>query len=181
MPPTEKDKLLFRLIAKDHALVQKLIFELLETGDTKELRRDELKENILQALKNYKNYYYSPGYLLLDLRSISGEINRHVKTTKDKYGEIELNFLMLNKSLEYFGEHIKNAPPRRSKTFNNYVVKRALKLLALLKKMHEDIVLDFQGPMKELGKHIGDSHNMMKAAIFHGLDVNWLLQGKVPR
>ena len=45
-------------------------------------------------------YYYSPGYLLLELRSISGRITQHVKTTKDKYGEVALNCLLLNQAFK---------------------------------------------------------------------------------
>ena len=77
----EKDKLLFRLIAKDYALVKKLEFELLEDGETKDERRQELYEMIEAEFARY--HYYSPGYLLLLLRSISGAIGRHLKTTKD--------------------------------------------------------------------------------------------------
>ncbi len=174
----EKDKLLFRLIAKDQALVNKLIFDLLEAGETKDIRRQELYEMIEQKFAHYR--YYSPGYLLLLLRNLSGDINRHLKTTKDKYGEIQLNFLMLNKSFELFGDQIRQASPRQQHTFAVYVVKRALKLLKLLGKMHEDYLLDFQDDMKKLGHYIGDQPYVMKIAIYNMLDVNWLVQGRLP-
>jgi len=180
LPPREKDKLLFRLIAKDPSLVQRLEFELLEGGETKDARREDLQTHIESTLENYRPHYYSPGYLLLVIRDLSGEINRHVSATKDKYGEVELNFLMLNKSLELFGEELRRASPHRSRTFNIYVVKRALKLLNLLSKMHSDLHLDFQPSMKELGGHIGNQPNMMKIAIMNMLDVNWLLRSEVP-
>ena len=105
---------------------------------------------------------------------MSGDINRHVKTTKDKYGEIELNFLMLNKSLELFGHEIKKATPQRSRTYNNYVVKRAIKLLGLLDKMHEDLRLDFLSAMEELGNHIKGQPNMLIVAKREGLNIKLL-------
>lgn len=178
----EKDKLLFRLIAKDLALVARLNFELIETlaGVTKEERREEIEKELLHSLEINQSQYHSPGYLLLDLRHLSGEINRHVRTTKDKYGDIYLNFLMLNTAFKLHGTQIQRATYHSARTFNDYVVKRALRLLNQLIKLHEDHVLDFEEPMKELGKHIGNCDTTMKAAIFHGLDVNWLLRGEVP-
>lgn len=182
MPTGEKDKLLLRLVAKDEKLVAQLQFQLLEGGATKDSRREEVRDDIDQHLVGHKkNYYYSPGYLLLLMRDLSGTITRHVAATKDKYGEIELNFFLLNRSFELFAEEIKKATPQKALTFNEYVVKRALKLLTLLGKLHEDHVLDFQEDMKRLGRYIGDSPTTMKVAINHVLDVNWLLKGVVPR
>ena len=177
LPPNEKDKLLFRLLPSQPDLVAKLNFQLLEPNHNKELHREELKENMEMALEKYKSYYYSPGYLLMLLRDISGDINRHRKTTGDKYGEIELNFLMLNKSLQLFGKEINKTSPQRSRTFDNYVVKRAIKLIDLLSKMHEDLVMDFQPAMKELAWHIKGQVNMMAVADDEGLDIGLLEDG----
>lgn len=175
----EKDKLLFRLIAKDIALIKRMEFELLEQGETMDMRRKEIYQTIDTGFDTYR--YYSPGYLLLALRSISGDITRHVKTTKDKYGEIQLNFLMLNKSMRLFGDKIGKADSRKSRTFNNYVVKRAIKLVVLLGKMHEDYHLDFQDDIRELGKHIDENPLMNQLAENLGLDVRRLLRGDISR
>jgi len=173
----EKDKLLFRLIAKDEALVERLRFELLEDGSTKEDRREEIYEMITDGFDKYR--YYSPGYLLLVLRSLSGDINRHVKTTKDKYGEVQLNLLMLNKSLGLFGNKISQAHPQKSRTLNNYVVKRAIKLVGLLRKMHKDYLLDFQEDIENLGKCIDEQPLMKNLANELGLDLEMLKRGEV--
>ena len=177
----QKDRLLFRLIAKDKALVAKLHFELIEVeqGVTKEDRRAVIEEDLIDALKSYKKHYYSPGYLLINIRHLSGEINRHVKATSDKYGDVYLNFLMLNHSFRLFADQLRKSSPARSNTFDKYVVKRALRLMNQLVKMHEDHVLDFEEPMKELGNHIGDQPNTMNVAIDLGLDVNYLLRGEL--
>jgi hypothetical protein len=177
MPAKEKEKLLLRLLAKEPALVAKLEFELLEAGDTTEDRRADLQQQIAKTLENANRYFYSPGYLLLDLRALSGEITRHVTTTKDKYGEIVLNLFMLNTALELMGDKIRGFSSQKSNTLDTYVVKRAIKLLGLLAKIHPDYQLDFLNDRKVLGRHIGGLHNMMRAAIFNGLDVNLLLEG----
>lgn len=177
----EKDKLLYRLIAKDKPLVDRLTFELIETeaGVTKEERRTELEESLMIYLNKVAAQYYSPGYLLLDIRHLSGEINRHVKTTKDKYGDIYLNFLMLNTSLRLLSSRIIRSSPGRSRTFDAYVVKRAKRLLNQVAKMHEDHRLDFEEAMQELGQHIQKLPNMLYVAEDLDLDVEVLLSGEV--
>lgn len=175
----EKDKLLFRLIAKEPILAEQLVFKLLEDGVSAEDRRADLAKEIEQYLIDYQKIYYSPGYLLLDLRSISGKITQHVKTTKDKYGEVALNFLMLNKALALFGKKISQVRPNRSRTLNKYVVNRAIKLLGLLRKIHEDYRLDFSDNMIALGKHIQSIDAMNRMATDFELDMELLLSGEI--
>jgi len=169
------------LIAKDPALVAQLNFELLETeaGVTKEDHRSVVEKAIISVLEEYEPHYHSPGYLLLELRSLSGDINRHVRTTRDKYGDTYLNFLMLNHTFRLYGDQIRQSSSYQTRTFNEYVVKRALRLLKQLQKMHEDHVLDFEEAMKELGEHIGSQPTTMKVAIYNMLDVNHLLKGEI--
>ena len=176
MPEREKDKLLFRLIAKEPALVKQLSFKLLEDGETTDERRADVKDFIERCMKSMVRSYYSPGYLLLDMRHISGRITDHVKTTKDKYGEVELNFYLLIRSLELFGGKTKQAQARRARTFNSYVVKRTIKLINLVGKMHEDYALDFYEDMKKLAKLIRTQPTMMDMAKNLGLDLR-LLEG----
>jgi hypothetical protein len=180
LPDQEKDKLIFRLLPANPDLAKKLAFELLEGGDTKGERRRELAEEIELVLKRSTANYYSPGYLLLDLRACSGAISRHVKTTKDKYGEIELNLLVLNAGLMPVREKIAAASPAKARTLSNHVVKRALKIYQLLSKQHPDIVLDFKSDLQELGANISAIDTFMRVAIREGLDVNWLLKGILP-
>lgn len=180
LSPKEKDKLLFRLLPKEPALVAKLEYDLLEGGDNVEVRRNELSEQMEMRLREATADFYSPGYLLLDLRSLSGDITRHVKVTKDKYGEIQMNFMLLNEGIGPVVDKINGFSKGRARTLNDYVVKRVLKLFALLHKQHPDIRLDFADEMKELGGYIGRIDSMMHTAIFNGMDVNYLLSGEVP-
>jgi len=170
MPDREKDKLLFRLIAKDEALVNRLTFELLEGSGSREERRNELATSLEKDITYAIRSFYSPGFLLLDLRAMSGDINRHVKATKDKYGEIELNLLMLNHALQGMSGRLDSFPASKARTFSNYVVKRALKLQKLLSKMHEDIRLDFEEEMERLGQFIRNSTYLKSTAEREGLE-----------
>jgi len=175
----EKDKLLFRLIAKEPILAEQLVFKLLEDGNSAEDRRTDLAKEMEQFLTDYQKYYYSPGYLLLELRTLSAKITQHVKTTKDKYGEVALNFLMLNKALEIFGGKISKVRPHRSRTLNSYVVNRAIKLIGLVRKIHEDYRLDFSDDMVKLGEAIQSMDAMKRIAEEFELDMEVLLSGEV--
>lgn len=176
LSPAQKDKLLYRLIAGNPALAHKLIFELLEGGNTQEDRRAMVATEINKILANYGAYYHTPGILLLQLRDLSGVINRHVSTTRDKYGEVELNLLLLNETFRLFGDKIQSVNYQRTRTFNEYVVKKALKLLVLIEKMHEDMRLDFKTDLKKLGKYIAAQPTAMMVAKDLLLDVDWLLK-----
>lgn len=179
LSPAEKDKLILRLLPKNAPLIAKLEYELLASGSLEE-RRDKLGEEIERRMADAVSSFYSPGYLLLDLRAVSGDINRHVKTTRDKAGEVELNLLMLTESLPKLTKQISGFSAGRSRTLNNYVIARAAKILKLLDKFHPDVRLDYASDLRTLGRAIGDVDAMMRTAIHEGFDVNWLLRGEWP-
>jgi hypothetical protein len=180
MPTKEKDKLLLRYIAKDAAMVERLTFLLLEGGETTEERRDELQEAIQVWLRQVKKDFYSPGHLLLNLREISGKINWHVKATRDKYGEIALNFYMLNEMFNQLGDRLPRFSYRKSRTLSKYVLDRSLKLLKLMSNLHEDYQLDFLDDMKTLGAHIASQPHMLEMIEGHSLELDWLMKGIFP-
>lgn len=179
MPGKHKDRLLYRLVAKDDILVDQLEFELVELKETLEDRRRELLERVQNAVVASKEYFYSPGYLLLNLRDISGLINRHVRVTKDKYGEVELNLEMLNKTYELMGGELNEFSALQSRTFNEYVVKRVLKLIKLTSKMHEDLQFDFQDTFQELGQYLQAHQTIGGVATLQGLDIQALAAGEI--
>ncbi|MEM1216116.1 MAG: hypothetical protein AAGJ82_10545 [Bacteroidota bacterium] len=171
LPDREKDKLLFRLVAKDAALVERLEYELLEGAETQEERRNDVARNIDETLEDYETYFYSPGYLLLELRALSAEITRHIKATKDKYGEVYLNFILLNRALERFGKRIASFSTQKARTLNDYVVKRALKIEKLIEKLHEDYRLDFADDWKQLTALIRSIPTMKRTADWFNLEL----------
>ena len=171
----EKDKLLLRLIPQNELLVRQLEFNLLENGETTESRKIELREEVIERAKIYPDRFYSPGYLMMHMRDMSGYITQHVSVTKDKLGEVELNLIML---ISFFGN---NKTVLAHQGFNNvfklneYVVKRVLKLLKLIEKLDQDYYIEFQEDMQTIGQLIGEHDTTMRVAIQNGLDVNLLL------
>lgn len=179
MPSSEKDKLLLRLLKKDPKLANRLSFELL-SEDSVEEKRKEVKAHIASKVSEMHNTFYSIGYLLMDLRFLSGDINEHVSITKDKLGEVTLNIWMLTAFLEKNTHFIENPPKGNSYKLSIYIIARAFKILTLIVKLHPDLFLEFREELSQLGKQIGSSPTLMHVAIHNGLDVNWLIKGEIP-
>lgn len=179
LPSSEKDKLIFRLLKKDLVLANRLLFELVDDNSIED-RRAMLEDRIVAQSKRNAQRFYSLGCLLLDVKSLSGEITEHVKVTKDKIGEISLNILLLTETIRLNNEQILLSQPNKSKTLNVYIIARAFKILLLINKMHSDMFLEFVDDLKILGNLIGNNDVLMRTAIFHGFDVNWFCTPYIP-
>ena len=181
LPSTEKDKLIFRLLKNDLYFANRLRFELLST-DGKEDRRKQVEKEIEDCVNSSKKHvkYSTPGILMMEMRDASGKINDHVYITKDKYGEVYLQILLLKEYLKIYNEYFKNPLAEKACTLNLYMVVKVFKIMILLKKMHEDLQFDFEDDLEETGRLFGDNAGLMKVAIHHGLDINWLIRNKIP-
>lgn len=176
---TEKDKLIFRLLKKDLMLANRLLFELV-SEQTVDERRENVQKTLEFEIKRATQNFYSPGYLLMDVRYMSGIITEHVTITKDKFGEAWLNLWMLNQVLERNQKNLLTAKSKHDQKFYIAVVARVFKILLIIQKLHEDFLTEFSDDLKKLSNLIGDNHTMMTTAIHHGLDVNWLFFAKIP-
>lgn len=179
MPENEKDKLILRFLRKDKKLAKRLHFELVSTYSTEE-RRELLKQRIHLLTMKFAKEFYSPGYLHVDLRFLSGEINDHVATTKDKVGEIELQLFLVSEILTHAHAHLFVARHSATQKLYVYLISKVFKCLLLLNKLHEDVRYDFKEQVEELGVLIGQNDSMTRYSIYNGLDVNWLTQWEIP-
>lgn len=179
LPSKEKDKLIFRLLKKDLALANRLLFELVSETTIDE-QREIIKKRLSFLIERATNSFYSCGYLNVDVRDMSGVINEHVLITKDKFGEISLNLYIITNVLEKNKKNILTKPEPKTRKFCVAVIARAFKILLLIKKMHEDYFLDFRDDLKKFGEIIADNDYLMQSAIRNGLDVNWLILGEIP-
>ena len=179
LPSAEKDKLIFRLLRKDADLEKRLHFELVDI-ETVEDKREAFEKSMLKKIKQLSERFYSVGYLLQDIRYISGDISHHVKITKDKFGEISLNIKMLIELLRLNNDRIQNEPYSKSYTICIYIIARAFKILLLIDAIDDDYLIEFKEDLSVLGQLIGQSDSLMKTAINNGLDVNWLISGEIP-
>ncbi|MBC8154040.1 MAG: hypothetical protein H7Z72_14125 [Bacteroidetes bacterium] len=146
MPETEKDKLLLRLIAKDPTLTEKLQFELVEERSTVDERRQIIREYTDRVARLYQD---TPGWVMMDMRSVSGYITRHMKVTKDAYGEVDLSVHMINTFYEHHFDQLRFYD-RRSDKAAQYIAKRADQILKKLYKLDPDYYLEFENDVNKM-------------------------------
>jgi len=175
----EKDKLLIRLLKKDHNLVNRLFFELLDDKNVDD-HRAIMEEHVIQRGKEITSYAKSLNHLKVLTRFVSGDIGEHVRITKDKFGEVSLNLLMLTTILKSADRLFQKTNPVHATKFCVYVIARIFRCLVLIKSMHEDLLLEFEEPLEELADLITENPALMKTAINHGLDMNWLNAENIP-
>ncbi len=172
LPAKEKDKLLFRLVPKDDVLREQLEFKLLEESLTTESRRSEIQAAIETELPRIFWDHFSPGYLRMEMRSLSGMITRHLRVTRDKYGEIWLNFRLLNQALDIGRSDLLDWHSKRTDKLYIYIVRRTLKIQKLLDKLHDDVRLDFKEEIEKLDGHIQSIPDLKGIAEKFKLDMN---------
>lgn len=164
LPNKEKDKLIFRMLPSNQKLVDQLTYKLVEEQQTLELRRDDIREKIDETMAIYPNKFYSSLYLRGVLRELSGIINYHKAVTGDKLGEIEFNFQMLNLSIEKNKSRLQSESKWSADKFNEYVIKRAIKLKKLIGALHEDFRLEFEDEQMQLNEHIASIEHLAEEA-----------------
>ncbi|MFN3782929.1 MAG: hypothetical protein ACK4R6_03375 [Spirosomataceae bacterium] len=172
LPDKEKDKLLLRLITKNDLLVEQLTFQLLEDESDIERRRNYVKRLIISTITAV--HVSSIGWLLMDIRACSGAITRHVKVTKDKYGEIELTLFLLERVLVE-NEAVFQTYSRKLDKLMPYLLKKVESILKKIKGFPEDYHLDFTASLEVIldGVHTGLLAGMAKQMRLPTAD-NWM-------
>lgn len=146
----QKDKILLRLIAKDRILIAQLHFELIEGKSTTEERAEDLKTLIKQALEEARNYHFTPGILMMNLRTLNARITEHVKITKDKLGEVTLTLYLLAETFRLFLPALQRQIMHSPANFSEYVIRRLQFALKKAEKLHEDYHLEFRDELQAL-------------------------------
>ena len=169
MPPKEKDKILLRLIAKDEMLIARLEHELF--GDENETRA--LAEEIKEDIDRVMNYNHdTPGWLMMAMRSINGDITRHVKITKDKIGEIELTLYLLSQTFQKQKDFLEKYAYRADK-FGGYVCKRTDTVLKKIIKLHSDLQFDYKNDVEFILDFLHTSKATQADAVLQKIPTDW--------
>lgn len=179
LPESEKDKLIFRLLKRDIDLANRLYFELVDV-ETVDQKREKMTVLISKKTAFFNNRFYNLNYLLLDTKSISGDITEHVKITKDKFGDASLNLQLVIETLERNKAAIVNAKLENSYKIIIYLIAKTFKILIQIKALDEDFLIEFKDDLHRLGKIFSESEILMKLCINNGLDVNWLCDAEIP-
>ncbi|HIO27960.1 MAG TPA: hypothetical protein EYN16_10970, partial [Flavobacteriaceae bacterium] len=120
---SEKDKLLIRLLKKDENLVNRLYFELID-DQTVDDHRLKMESRVKERAEEITHFAKSLNHLKMLTRYLSGEISEHVRITKDKFGEVSLNLLMLNTLLQHSQKLYKKSTQIQARKFSLYVIVR---------------------------------------------------------
>jgi hypothetical protein len=175
---TEKDKLIFRLLRKDKLLSKKLYFELIDPETTDD-KRNVMEENVEEKIALASKYIGNAKYFLSIIRKISAEITEHVKITTDKFGEVSLNLLLINKILDYNNDLSRQRFDNVYKLYI-YIINKVFKSLILTKKLDEDYWMEIDEYLQEIQKKISENHYLLKLCINNGLDLNWFECERIP-
>lgn len=168
----EKDRLIFRLLKKDKLLSKKLYFELIDPENTDQ-KRNQMEEIIEEKVLAASRYIGNSKYYLVTIRKISAEITEHIKITTDKFGEISLHLLLVNKILE-------SNEKLNQQRFDNvyklyiYLINKIIRALILVKKTDEDYWMEFDELLQAIGFQIHENIYLEKLCITNGFDFNWL-------
>ncbi|AZB09814.1 deoxyuridine 5'-triphosphate nucleotidohydrolase [Chryseobacterium sp. G0162] len=175
---TEKDKLIFRLLRKDKLLSKKLYFELIDPETTDD-KRNAMEQNVEEKILLASKYIGNTKYFLTIIRKISAEITEHIKITTDKFGEVSLNLLMIDRILDHNNDLSRQRFDNVYKLYI-YIINKIFKSLTIIKKLDEDYWMEFDELLRTLQQKISENHYLQKLCINNGLDLNWFECDRIP-
>ncbi|MFN1216937.1 deoxyuridine 5'-triphosphate nucleotidohydrolase [Chryseobacterium kwangjuense] len=174
----EKDRLIFRLLKKDKLLSKKLYFELIDQETTDD-RRNAMEAHVEEKILLASKYIGNAKYFMSTVRTISADITEHVKITTDKFGEVSLNLLLVNRILDHNDDLSRQRFDNVYKLYI-YMINKVFKALVLTKKLDEDYWMEIDELLEEAQKKILENHYLQKLCINNGLDFNWLQSDRIP-
>lgn len=174
----EKDRLIFRLLKKDKLLSKKLYFELIDQETTDD-KRDAMEEIVREKVLLASKYIGNQKYFLSIIRKISAEITEHVKITTDKFGEVSLNLLLIDKILDYNEDLSRQRFDNVYKLYI-YIINKIFRALLLIKKLDEDYWMEIDEYLQSLETKINKNHYVQKLCINNHLDFKWLRCENIP-
>ncbi len=179
LPSKEKDKLLWRLIKRDELLARRLEFELLAPYDAID-KRNELAEQIQNIIISMLGRRERLSAILSQFRYLSGDITRHVYITKDKVGEISLNFVLLQVAMQLLNNTSYLFGGRNTQKYVVYMLNKLYRICMLVNKLHSDFHIELEDDAQKLGEIMQANPDLMKYVKHHKFNVNWLLDFEIP-
>ncbi len=179
LPSKEKDKLLWRLIKRDELLARRLEYELLAPYDAVD-KRNELAALIQDKTISIVDRRERLSAILSQFRSLSGDISRHVYITKDKVGEIQLNFILLQQAMQLMGNSSYLFGGRATQKYIIYMLNKLYRTTMLVNKLHTDYHIELEDDAQKLGKIMQANPDLMKYVTHHKFNINWLIDFDIP-
>lgn len=173
----EKDRLIFRLLKKDKLLSKKLYFELIDPENVDQ-KRAQMEQQIEDKVDLASKYISNSKYFLVLIRKISAEITEHIKITTDKFGEVSLHLLLVNKILD----NSKLNHQRFDEVYRlyMYLINKILRALVLVKKLDEDYWIEIDELLEDLKNKIAGNRYMQKLCDNNSFQMSWLRCENIP-
>lgn len=169
----EKDKLIFRLLRKDKILAHRLYFELI-AEETQDQKREKIENLLLKEIPDLVDRYKNTKYFVTELRRLSAKITEHVKITSDKFGEVSLNLILINETLNRISDI------RDIYKTCYYLLNKIFRVLVLTKKLDSDYYLDLRQQFSLIRQYFEDSPLLKQLAAKNKLNLNWLNPEEIP-
>lgn len=179
LPSKEKDKLIWRLLKRDELLSRRLEYELLAPYDAID-KRNELAEEIHDTVISFVARRERLSAILSQFRYLSGDITRHVYITKDKVGEVSLNFVLLQVAMQLLSNTSYLFGGRNTQKYVVYMLNKLYRTCILVNKLHTDFHIELEDDALKLGEIIQSNPDLMKYVKHHKFNVNWLLDFDFP-
>lgn len=179
LPSKEKDKLLWRLIKRDELLARRLEFELLAPYDAVD-KRNELAELIQDRIISMAGRRERLSAILSQFRYLSGDITRHVYITKDKVGEILLNFILLQQAMQLLNNTSYLFGGRTTQKYVVYMLNKLYRTCMMINKLHVDYHIELEDDAIKLGDILQANTDLMKYVKHHKFNINWLIDFDIP-
>lgn len=180
LPAKEKDKLLWRLIKRDELLARRLEFELLAPYDAID-KRNDLGNVIQDRIISMAGRRERLSAILSQFRYLSGDITRHVYITKDKIGEVLLNFILLQQAMLLLNNTSYLFGGRTTQKYVVYMLNKLYRTCMMVNKLHTDYHIELEDDALKLGEIIQANSDLMKYVKHHKFNVNWLIDFDIPQ
>ena len=169
----EKDKLIIRLLKKDRILSHRLYFELIEE-ETQDDKRNQMETLIKNEVEIAAKKHGRTKYFLSNIRRTSAKITEHVKITTDKFGEVSLNLLLIEQTIQFtpkFGDFYK---------LQIYLLNKLFRSFILTKKLDSDYFLELREDFEKVLHQIKENKNLERLAIQNKMNFDWFDPEHIP-
>ncbi len=174
LPEKKKNQLLLRLVRKDAKLVDQIRYEYIENEETQELRREELEESFDEILSDLQTRDIALSWWLSHIRGMSSKITWHAQVTKDKFGDIYLNLMVINRVMKMIDDMYEDDMQNyRLDAYAigriyEYFVRRLKRLVKAMDKLHEDLFLELSDEWRIVAFYF-NNNKFLEEAKYHEL------------
>lgn len=179
LAPTQKDKLILRLLRRDPILSQQLYFEWVDT-ETKDQKLEKALESLKSAIRNGSFTHNQSKLITRTFRGFSKEINLHAKIYKNKWAEVRLNTCLIHNMLSQHHNEMMQMDSWEHFSLFLYIIQKCYRLLMQIDGVDRDYYLEIQNEMEGIGHFLKSIPGLQDMCAHTRFDPNWCIEGEWP-